>query len=129
MEATMLPGSRQPTDQSHPDPAQLVDRFRSRDPSAARELYRRFGSRIFAMGTAMLGTKEQAEELVQDAFLNLWRNAAGFDSARDSLDDWVLRVALGSILRRRHEAAATMAGTPRFAAAPATRNRCGSSAG
>jgi RNA polymerase sigma-70 factor, ECF subfamily len=100
MEATMLPGSRQPMDPPDPDVARLMNRFAGRDPSAAGELYQRFAPRIYGMGKAMLGTEAQAQELVKDTFVNLWRQAAGFDPGRGSLDQWVLLVAFRSI--RRH---------------------------
>ena len=87
-----------PTD---PDDARLVRRFEGRDPSAAGELYRRFAPRIFGLATAMLGSGAEAEEFVQDTFVDLWRKAGGFDPGRSSLDEWVLRIALGSVLRRR----------------------------
>jgi RNA polymerase sigma-70 factor, ECF subfamily len=100
IEIARLPGSRQPMDPSDPDPGRLMNRFARKDPEAAGELYRRFAPRIFGLGTLMLGDHTQAEELVQDFFVNLWRDAAEFDPAQGSLDEWVLRIALKSIRRR-----------------------------
>jgi DNA-directed RNA polymerase specialized sigma24 family protein len=53
------------------------------------------------MGKAMLGSEAQAQELVQDTFVNLWRTAAWFDPARSSLDQWVLLTAFRSVRRAR----------------------------
>ena len=52
----------------------------------------------------MLGNASQAEDLVQDTFVKVWRKASTFDSARGSLDTWVLLVARSlaiDLIRRR----------------------------
>ena len=74
-----------------------MERYLGKDARAAQELYRRFAPRIYGMGKAMLGNEAQAQELVQDTFVNLWRTAAGFDPARGSLDRWVLLTAFRSV--------------------------------
>jgi RNA polymerase sigma-70 factor (ECF subfamily) len=101
METAMLASSPEPVDSSDPDPAGLMERFVSRDPRAARELYRRFAPRIYGIGKAMLGNEAQAQELVEDTFVNLWREAPGFDPARGSLDQGVLLTAFRSVRRGR----------------------------
>jgi RNA polymerase sigma-70 factor, ECF subfamily len=101
MDTAMSAGSREPADAPDLDPAGLMERYLGKDPRAAQELYRRFAPRIYGMGKAMLGSEAQAQELVQDTFVNLWRTAAGFDPARNSLDGWVLLAAFQSVRRAR----------------------------
>jgi RNA polymerase sigma-70 factor (ECF subfamily) len=67
--------------------------FARRDPSAANELYDRFAPRVYGLGMVMLGNAAQAEDLVQDTFVKLWRNSARYDPSRGSLDTWVLLIA------------------------------------
>jgi len=84
--------------------ADLVRAFLGRDPSAAETLYDRFAPRVFGLGMVMLGSPSQAEDLVQDTFVKVWRKAATFDAARGSLDTWVLLVARSlaiDLIRRR----------------------------
>jgi RNA polymerase sigma factor (sigma-70 family) len=84
--------------------AQLVHAFLGRDPSAAEALYERFAPRVFGLGMVMLGNAAQAEDLVQDTFVKVWRKAATFDASRGSLDTWVLLVARSlaiDLIRRR----------------------------
>lgn len=47
-----------------------------------------------ALGVAlrMIRSREAAEEIVQEAFLNLWRGAGNYNSARGSLRTWVLGI-------------------------------------
>lgn len=40
----------------------------------------------------MIRSREAAEEIVQEAFLNLWRGAGNYNSARGSLRTWVLGI-------------------------------------
>ncbi len=52
----------------------------------------------------MLGNAAQAEDLVQDTFVKVWRTAASFDPARGSIDTWVLLIARSlaiDLIRRR----------------------------
>lgn len=84
--------------------AALMSAFAGRDPRAADELYGRFSSRIYGLGIVMLGSESSAQDLVQDTFVKLWRNADRYDTARGKLETWVLLVARSlaiDSLRRR----------------------------
>jgi RNA polymerase sigma factor (sigma-70 family) len=84
--------------------AALMRAFGDRDPRAAEELYGQFASRIYGLGLVMLGDDTAAQDLVQDTFVKLWRNAQRYDTARGKLDTWVLLVARSvaiDSLRRR----------------------------
>jgi RNA polymerase sigma-70 factor (ECF subfamily) len=56
----------------------------------------------------MLSNAAQAEDLVQDTFVKVWRNAGSYEPARGSLDTWVLLIArslaIDTIRRRVLEA-------------------------
>jgi RNA polymerase sigma-70 factor (ECF subfamily) len=83
---------------------ELVQAFLRRDPSAAEVLYDRFAPRVFGLGIVMLSNASQAEDLVQDTFVKVWRKASTFDASRGSLDTWVLLVARSlaiDLIRRR----------------------------
>jgi RNA polymerase sigma-70 factor (ECF subfamily) len=78
--------------------------FARREPEAARELFDRFAPRVFGLGMVMLGNAAQAEDLVQDTFVKVWRSAGSFDPDRGSLDTWVLLIARSlaiDLIRRR----------------------------
>src|SRR5918998_4152303 len=46
---------------------------------ALSELYDRYGGLIYGAGMRYIGDRTLAEDLVQDVFVSVWRNAAGFD--------------------------------------------------
>jgi RNA polymerase sigma-70 factor (ECF subfamily) len=73
-----------------PSDATLMAAFLRKEPDAARHLYDRFASRIYGLGMFLLRNKADAEDLVQDTFLKIWRGGAAFDPVRGSLDTWIL---------------------------------------
>jgi RNA polymerase sigma-70 factor, ECF subfamily len=78
--------------------------FAARQERAADVLYGRFASRIYGLGVVMLGNDQAAQDLVQDTFVKLWRNAERYDPQRGRLETWVLLTARSlaiDALRRR----------------------------
>ena len=66
--------------QVSPDAA-LVDRLLHRDVSAFEDLYDRHSRIVYALVLRILHQASTAEEVVQDVFLQLWRNAGQIDKA------------------------------------------------
>jgi RNA polymerase sigma-70 factor, ECF subfamily len=83
---------------------ELIAAFLRKEDDAARRLYDRFASRIYGLGLSLLRNKTDAEDLVQDTFLKVWRTGSAFDPHRASLDTWILLNARSlaiDLLRRR----------------------------
>jgi RNA polymerase sigma-70 factor, ECF subfamily len=78
--------------QVSPD-ATLVDRLLQRDVSAFEQLYDRHSRIVYSVVLRILQQGATAEEVVQDVFLQLWRNAARYDSARGPFVPWLLTLA------------------------------------
>ncbi len=57
---------------------------------ALAELYDRFGGLAFSVAYRVLGDRGLAEDVVQESFLGVWRNAFRFDPERGSLRGWLL---------------------------------------
>ncbi len=103
--------------------ADLMRAFARRDPRAADELYARFAPRIYGLGMVMLGNAGHAEDLVQDTFVKVWRNAQAYDPSRGSVDTWVLLIARSlavDLIRRKVLETRILASqeTPEVAAEP-----------
>jgi RNA polymerase sigma-70 factor (ECF subfamily) len=77
----------------HDADQRLMRSFAARDAAAADVLYRRFAGRIYGLGIVMLGGDAAAQDLVQDTFVKLWRNAERYDRSRGKLETWVLLMA------------------------------------
>ena len=81
--------SRDLSDLADEDLVQLVRRGEAR---AFEVVYDRHGGAAFALAYRMTGTRPTAEEVVQDAFLALWRANARYDRTRGSVRTWILGI-------------------------------------
>jgi RNA polymerase sigma-70 factor (ECF subfamily) len=89
--------------------------FLRQEPAAADAIYTRFASRIYGLGLVLLKDRTDAEDLVQDTLLKVWRRGATFDPERGSLDTWVLltgRSLAIDLLRRRTLEATKLSSLP-----------------
>jgi RNA polymerase sigma factor (sigma-70 family) len=91
---------------------ELIRRVAKGDDLALSELYDRYSRPVYATGIRLLGDAHLAEELVQDAFTNVWRRALSFDSSRASFATWLYRITRNRAvdLNRRRQARPLSAG-------------------
>ena len=71
------------------DVMQLVRRG---DPRAFDIVYQRHSGAAFSLAFRMTGNRIAAEDVVQEAFLSLWRSNARYDRMRGSVRTWVLGI-------------------------------------
>lgn len=69
---------------------ELVTRIRSGDEEAFRGLFRRYAPNAMALARRVVRQPFLAEEIVQEAFLALWRNPTGYEQQRGSVRSWLL---------------------------------------
>ena len=62
------------------------------DARAFEIVFDRHSGAAFSLAYRMCGRRALAEDIVQEAFLSLWRAGARYDRARGSVRSWVLRV-------------------------------------
>src|SRR5829696_6401120 len=55
-------------------------------------LYDRHGRAAYSLAYRMAGERQAAEDLVQDAFLDVWRAAGSYKAERGSVRTWVLSI-------------------------------------
>ena len=82
----------------------LVTAIRSGDQGAMAALYDRFSSIVYAVALRVLQETTAAEDVLQDIFMQLWRNPAAFDSSRGNMAAWLAVIARNraiDALRRR----------------------------
>jgi len=68
----------------------LIARVQARDADALDLLYDRYASRLMGLAQRILGDTGEAEEILQEVFLFVWRSATTFDPARGSVLAWLL---------------------------------------
>ena len=77
---------------------------KARDQGAMAQLYDRYSSIVYAVALRVLGDTGAAEDVLQEVFLQLWRNPGAFDSARGSLAAWLAVITRNrsiDVLRKR----------------------------
>jgi RNA polymerase sigma-70 factor (ECF subfamily) len=70
----------------------LMQLVRKGRPDAFECVYERHSSAAFSLAYRMTQNRNQAEDVVQDAFLSLWRSNARYDRTRGSVRTWVLGI-------------------------------------
>ena len=68
----------------------LMKRVASRDEDAFRRLFRRYAPTAIALAQKVLRQPHLAEETVQEAFLSVWKNPAGYQADRGSVRAWLM---------------------------------------
>ncbi|HEY1356786.1 MAG TPA: sigma-70 family RNA polymerase sigma factor [Thermoleophilaceae bacterium] len=71
-----------------------------------RTLYRRYSGELYGFAMGALGDSGLAEEVVQDAFTSVWRNADRFDPSRASFRTWLYALTRNRIVDLRRRASA-----------------------
>ena len=83
-----------PTDSRDVSPdAALVRDLLRKDVSAFEQLYDRHSRVVYSLVLRILQQAASAEEVVQDVFLQLWRNASRYDPNRGPFLPWLLTLA------------------------------------
>jgi RNA polymerase sigma-70 factor (ECF subfamily) len=85
----------------------LISRIRGGDQDALAALHDRYAQVVYSVALRVLGDTTQAEDVLQEIFLQLWRKPEIFDSTRGSLGAWLAVItrhrAIDQLRRRRPE--------------------------
>ena len=69
--------------------ADLVARIVSRETEALGALYDRYARVLLALIRRIVGAAGEAEEVLQEVFLQVWNQAERYDSSRSSVSNWL----------------------------------------
>ncbi len=85
----------------------LVRAVRAGNESAMAALYDRYSPIVYSVALRVLKDTSAAEDVLQDIFMQLWRNPAAFDSSRGNMAAWLAVIsrnrAIDTLRRRRPE--------------------------
>ena len=74
------------------DLAGLLKRSGRGDEAAFADLYDAMAARVYGLAVRVVRDPAQAEEVTQESFLDIWRNAGRFDPGRGSAVAWILTI-------------------------------------
>jgi len=82
----------------------LIDRVALADESALRELYELTSSKLYGVAVRVVGNKSWAEDVLQEAFINIWRIAGDYKATLSPPMAWMCLIVRSrglDFLRRR----------------------------
>lgn len=85
--------------------AEIIARIYTGDEGAMAMLYDRYSPVVYAVALRVLSDRNTAEDILQDVFVQLWRNPQSFNASRGSLATWLAVIARNRAidqLRRQH---------------------------
>lgn len=95
------------------DLARLLAQVALRDRRAFEQVYQATCAHLLGVAFRILNQRERAEEVLQEAFMNVWHNAAGFNAAVASPMTWLINIvrnkAIDMLRSGKTERASTVA--------------------
>jgi RNA polymerase sigma-70 factor (ECF subfamily) len=73
--------------------AAILKRIAEGDPSAVQDCLKKYGGLVWSLARRMLRNSEEAEDAVQEIFVDVWRNADRFDEAKASETTFIAMLA------------------------------------
>jgi RNA polymerase sigma-70 factor (ECF subfamily) len=103
IEASRSP-DRTTVNRSEADDMGLLSRIQSGDQEAMSALFDRYGTMVYSVALRVLKDTGEAEDVMQEIFVQVWKNPSAFVSGRGSLGGWLVVVARNrsiDMIRRR----------------------------
>ena len=79
---------------------EMLRRITAGESAALGELYDQYGSLSYGLALRIVGNAGDAEEIVQDVFLHVWRQSERYDPARATLTGWILMLTRSRAIDR-----------------------------
>jgi RNA polymerase sigma-70 factor (ECF subfamily) len=87
---------REPDDaqaQRRAEDAALLARIVDRDERAVEELYARYSGPLYSLAYRVTGSERFAQDVIQEVFIALWKDASRFDPSRGAVASWLFSLA------------------------------------
>jgi len=91
LQCMALPGMNTGSPGENPD-SLLLERIKAGDERAFAEFYDRLSPLLFGLVFKILNDPREAEDVLQEGFLLVWKKAASYDSARSSPSTWATMI-------------------------------------
>ena len=92
--------------------AELIGRVGRRDKAAFSELYDRYSQLVINIAWRILKERQEAEDTLQEVFLQVWNDAATFDSSRGTVSSWLITISRSRAIDRLRSRKSRMISDP-----------------
>ncbi|MBC7904373.1 MAG: sigma-70 family RNA polymerase sigma factor [Gemmatimonadaceae bacterium] len=72
---------------------ELVSSLKAKDEAAFNYLYENYSGALYTIVSQIINQQEQANDVLQEVFVNIWRKIESYDSSKGRLFTWMLNVA------------------------------------
>ena len=90
----------------------VLPRIAAGDPAATADCIARYGGLVWSLARRFLGNPADAEDAVQDVFIELWKNAGRYDPDRSAESTYITMIARRRLIDRKRKAGRTVAAQP-----------------
>ncbi len=85
-------------DDTRVDDASLLQQLALNNKDALGELYDRYGRLVYSIAFNSMGDQAVAEEIVQDVFIRVWKNANSYDARIAKVSTWLTRITRNRVI-------------------------------
>ena len=79
---------------------EMIARVARGDQSAFGDLYDRLSGPLYSLALKMLGDAAEAQDALQDVYLQIWRRAGTYDATQSSVFSWAVLLTRGKVIDR-----------------------------
>lgn len=98
--------SRLQTEKVQADDVELLKAVAHKDEAALARLYDRYRLILFGLIVRIIKNREEAEDVLQEVFLQVWKRATDFDEQRGRVFTWLVTLARSRAIDRLRNLAA-----------------------
>ncbi len=79
------------------------DKWQTGDAAAFEALFRQYERLVFKNAYLITGTREEAEDVLQEVFVSVWRSRRTFNPNKGKLTTWLHRITVNKCMERRRK--------------------------
>lgn len=80
-----------------------MENWQTGNLNAFEAMYRQYERLVFRNAYLITGTKEEAEDVLQEVFLSVWKSRHTFDPAKSKLSTWLHRITVNECFRKKRK--------------------------
>jgi RNA polymerase sigma-70 factor (ECF subfamily) len=96
------------------------EKWQTDDKAAFEALYRQYEKLVFKVAFLMVGSREEAEDVLQEVFLSAWQSRRTYDASKGKITTWLHTITMNRCFRSHRKARAASVSTDSIELAGAT---------